>query len=131
MKKKYIIINSTKNLLHKLLALCLGYATWVFFTASQPVDTWISVPIGFYNTDTHFSYSAPSTLSLCISGSRNTIQNLIAHETMLHIDGRELQKGQNYILVSADKLLLPRSVSVIHCNPSLVAVYVKDAEDII
>jgi hypothetical protein len=115
--KKQHLLN---NLSLSILSLLLGYALWQAISQPYKLDTVVSAPLSFYNTE-DITIQAPETISLHLQGTRNDLYKTTAH-LAIHYDALQFKEGTNTLKVTTENLFLPDTVLLLHYLPIEISV---------
>ena len=120
---------SLRNLLltkssFRVFALMMGYWLWYCISCNQLQRATVEVPLCFYNQESQV-IEAPETVCITMQGYKHDLLRAHREELAAHIDGSTLHAGENHILISKELLFLPPRIKLLHCNPSVVMVTVK------
>lgn len=103
-----------------VLSLVLGYALWQAMSQPYTLNTVLTVPLSFYNTE-NLTIEAPETISIRLQGTRKdlykTIQNLA-----FHYDATHLKPGTHTLKVEPRNLFLPDSILLLNYLPIEITV---------
>lgn len=119
------------NVPHKIVALVIGYGIWFLLSQTHTQQITVEVPVCFYGAAIESIAHAPETISITLSGTRNCLAQLDLDALAVHIDADDLIQGQNPIDITEEKLFLPDSVNVVHCNPSYLTITTASIESVI
>jgi hypothetical protein len=106
------------NLTLKILSLIIAYGFWSLLNQSRTIHITTEVPLCFYNVSSSSTLSAPDTMTITLSGKAHAIRSLDFENLACHIDGADLQSGDNPLHVTADRLFLPESINLLHYYPA-------------
>lgn len=101
----------TSTIFLKAASLIIGFLFWSLLSDSFTATRWITVPVCFYNTQNQ-KISCDETIKVELKGKRLHLKNLNANVLALHIDAQNLQSGPQSLMVTADHLLLPHTITV-------------------
>ena len=121
-----VLISIIKNLFAdnialKLISFLCGFILWIILGQTIGTSLWLSVPVSFYNVDAQ-KISAPETILMHIAGKRMELQSLDTQQLALHVDGKELHTGKNFIDVNNENLFLPQQIKLVEYKPSNLVV---------
>jgi len=119
---------NNKHILLRLISLIFGFMCWYVFMHQQDVDRQVRIPISFHNIPQNMAIIAPEIAAITVRGKRIDIHALDPNTNSFHIDATSLKKGNNQLLLSADKIFLPNQVSLLNSSPSTILVYMHEKQ---
>lgn len=119
---KLVVLHHLANHLLKCAAIILSILCWLHINYNKEVICTINVPLLFDHTNTEHTLCAPETIALQLRGTRSALYSLDRNESAVHIDARNLQLGEQKIIVSHDTFFLPDSVSMLNYMPCNITV---------
>lgn len=113
---KLIKESLTSNKILKLVSLALGFITWSLVWNHQPSNSWLEVPVCFYNIPAGMKVVAnQEKMSIQVRGKLADINE--CSNLALHIDASNFKPGQQCIHPAPELLFLPSSVKLVHSKP--------------
>jgi YbbR domain-containing protein len=111
----------------KIFSLLLAISLWVFVVGEKKSEFGFTVPVELRNLPSHFVVvgSVPS-IDLRIVGPRNMLDGLSPQDLTIPIDLEMVQAGKVTFANLADRIRLPRSVSVSSISPANVTLTLED-----
>jgi YbbR domain-containing protein len=107
----------TKNTPLKVCSFILGYTFWSVFSNMQTITQELTVPLCCYQLPEQFSFHAPETINITLSGKKNQLASINKTDLAVHIDAHDLSVGTHPIAVTAETLFLPESIKLVHYSP--------------
>ncbi len=111
----------------KVFSLLLAVSLWVFVVGEKKSEFGFTVPVELRNLPSHLVVvgSVPS-IDLRIVGPRNMLDELSPQDLTIPIDLEMVQAGKVTFANLADRIRLPRSVSVSSISPANVTLTLED-----
>lgn len=122
--KEYLKLAFVKNWGAKLGALAIVSMAWLILASQQEVKISITAPVKHINIPSELilgKHSAKS-VSLTLSGRRNSIQSLKAQGVRVYVDLEKLSSGTHQIMLSAKNIDLPLGVNVNNVAPKSIRI---------
>ncbi|MDX2439468.1 MAG: CdaR family protein, partial [Desulfobacterales bacterium] len=113
-----------KNWRAKLGALAMVSMAWLILASQQEVKISITAPVKHVNIPSELvlgEHSAKS-VSLALSGSRNSIKSLKDQGVRVYVDLENLSSGTHQVRLSAKNIDLPLGVNVNNVSPKDIRV---------
>jgi len=109
-----------KDLLLKIVSLCLGSLLWYFVVGEDQVDMNIQVPIEVLNLPENLviSNQFKKELEVTLRGPRSIIQELRNRNITRPVDLSKAEPGARVIKNENDSIPLPRGISVLQLQPA-------------
>ncbi len=109
-----------KDLLLKIVSLCLGSLLWYFVVGEDQVDMNIQVPIEVLNLPENLviSNQFKKELEVTIRGPRSIIQELRNRNITRPVDLSKTAPGTKVIKNDKDSIPLPRGISILQLQPT-------------
>ncbi len=105
------------NLSLKCISFVLGFFCWFIFSNTHHSSLDLEVPVSFFGDEHKKADFHPEILHVHLSGKRSDLYALNPEAVALHVNLDELEPGEHLLEVSAEKLLLPAPVKLVHWNP--------------
>ncbi len=111
---------SRKDLLLKIISLCLGTLLWYFVVGEDQVDMNIQVPIEILNLPANLAISNnfKKRLDVTVRGPRSIIQNLKNRNISRPVDLSTAEPGAIVIKNTKESIPLPQGISVLQLQPA-------------
>jgi len=116
------LINNHNNRL-KIIAIICGYNLWLVYSNSLTTTVTLPLPLFVYNIPDQKQITFPDSINVTLRGTYQDLRSL-DDQIGFHIDAATLPEGKNSLSVAKTSLVLPRTLSVLHCNPSFIEVSV-------
>ena len=118
--KKLVGITNRKDLLLKIVSVCLASLLWYFVVGEDQVDMNIQVPIEVLNLPENLviSNQFKKELEVTIRGPRSIIQELRNRNISRPVDLSKAEPGTRVIKNENDSIPLPRGISVLQLQPA-------------
>ena len=111
----------TSNHLLKVSALIFGYAFWLILAQNQNIMLTQTIPLSFYMPQNKSNITAPTEITIGITGKRIDLQRLDFNNLGAHIDTSDItQPGVYEIQILPEHIFLPNSVKLVHYSPVMV-----------
>jgi hypothetical protein len=123
MKSFHTAVTSTIFL--KASSLILGFLLWSSVSELFPRTIWVVIPVCFYHREAR-GISSPETVSVELTGKHSHIKRIDTKNLAVHIDARTLHTGDNHVTITADKLLLPPTISVATIIPNTIIIRIAE-----
>jgi|GEM_PF-967847 len=117
---------STKLVLKGCAILC-GYALWHSISTHQKITITRTIPVCVYNNDPDTSIEIPETISVTCSGTRKELFKL-AFDSAVHLDAHLIEPGTHEKKITAEQIVLPESVRLLHYCPTSLTLVKKSKE---
>ena len=119
-RRRLIGRTNTKDLLLKIISLCLGTLLWYFVVGEDQVDMHIQVPIEVLNLPENLviSNQYKKQLDVTVRGPRSIIQDLKNRNISRPVDLSTAEPGAIVIKNSNDSIPLPQGISVLQLQPA-------------
>lgn len=120
LKQKLVGRTSRKDLLLKVISLCLGTLLWYLVVGEDQVDMNIQVPMEILNLPENLviSNQFKKELDVTIRGPRSIIQELRNRNISRPVDLSKAQPGSIVIKNMKDSIPLPRGITVLQLQPA-------------
>ena len=119
---KLVVLHHLANHLLKCAAIILSVLCWLHINYNKEVTCSIQVPLLFDHADIERTFHAPETMTLQVRGTRSALYALDKKSSAVHIDARDLQLGEQTLIVSRDAIFLPDSVCMLNYMPCNISV---------
>ncbi len=120
LKQKLISRSSRKDLLLKVISLCLGTLLWYLVVGEDQVDMNIQVPMEILNLPENLviSNQFKKELDVTVRGPRSIIQDLRNRNISRPVDLSKAEPGSIVIKNMKDSIPLPRGINVLQLQPA-------------
>lgn len=122
------LINNHSNRL-KVIALVCGYNLWLVYSESLTTTVTLPLPLYVYNTSEKQQITFPDSINVTLSGTYKELRSIDDH-VGFHIDASTLPEGKSTIALAKTSFVLPRTLHVLHYNPSFIEVSVINQENV-
>jgi hypothetical protein len=107
----------TNRHVHKIIAVCIGIATWAAVSTLHDSTVTVTVPLCFYQTENIALNSAlPQAITVTLKGPRQQLQAIDYQTLAAHVDAQTLQPHKPLNL-TAEHFFLPKSIKLVYYNP--------------
>ena len=103
-----------------LFSFLLSFTIWSNVIHWIPSNIWLNTPICFYNHATDQIIEAPEEIKICLRGPQYIIKNLKKNEIAAHINLKNLNNGENKVILNESHFFLPTSVKIRDINPLII-----------
>jgi uncharacterized protein (TIGR00159 family) len=125
--KEFVKSTLIENWRYKLGALGLVAVAWLVLASQQEANISIAASIQYVNIPTPLVLDEKSakSVSLKLSGPRNSVKALDEKDVRIHVDLAELSAGNHLIKLAANNIDVPLGVKVDSVTPQDVRVHLK------
>lgn len=116
------LINNHSNRL-KVIALVCGYNLWLVYSESLTTTVTLPLPLYVYNLPEQKQITFPDSINVTLRGTYKELRSIDDH-VGFHIDAASLPEGKSTLALSKTSFVLPRTLHVLHCNPSFIDINV-------
>ncbi len=114
------------NILLKFFSLAFGLLFWATWGGQKPMTITYQVPVCGFGTNAEVLSDLPDTLAVTLHGNRNELYQIDFSKLAWHIDADKLAAGQNHLEPTAESLLLPSTIKVLHWSPAPLVISILD-----
>ena len=120
MIRKLLFKINHRDLLLKLLSLCLGAMLWYLVVGADKVDMNLKIPIEILNLPENLVISnlSKNELDVTIRGPRSIINSVRKRNISRSVDLSKAEAGTTVIKNNSESLNLPRGITVLQLQPS-------------
>ncbi len=128
--KEFLKVAFVKNWGAKLGALAMVSMAWLILASQQEVKISITAPVKHVNIPSELVLGKDSaeSVSLALSGSRNSIKSLKDQGVRVYVDLENLSSGTHQIRLSSKNIDLPLGVNVNNVAPNNIRVILNRAD---
>jgi hypothetical protein len=125
--KEFVKSTVIENWRYKLGALGLVAVAWLVLASQQEANISIAASIQYMNIPTPLVVSEKSakSVSLKLSGPRNSIKALAEQDVRVHVDLAHLSEGNHLIKLAAKNVDVPLGIKVDSVTPQNVRVHLE------